>query len=134
MIAVRLVPAPGHGTATGAVEPVLLSTTVPLMSSFGAMPPAVIGGGTTPRLIDGMLPPVEKNASRICAARWNSRSVAGNSVRASALSCRHVHSGRDVSTNVARFWVKNLSMMPPWLNSLPKSASGTSCVLPRVNG
>src|SRR3984893_8306898 len=134
VMAVRLVPAPGHGTATGAVEPVLLSTMVPLMSSFAVMPPAVAGGGTTPRLIDGMLPPVEENASPICAARWDSRSVAGDSVRASALSWRQVHSRCDVSTSAVRFWVKNLSMVPPGPNSLPNSASGTSCALPPVKG
>src|SRR3954471_22594248 len=64
VIAVRPRFGPGQGAASGEFEPGLLSTAVPLMSSFATIPP-LAGGGTTARLIDGMLPPVAKKASRI---------------------------------------------------------------------
>ena len=88
----------------------------------------------TASVIDGMLPPVGKNASRICAARWNSRSVAGESVRASALSCRQVQSRLRRVDQLRQMLLEEPVESSPGPNRRPKSASGTSCVLPRVNG
>src|SRR5688572_13845394 len=73
-----------------------LCTTVPPISNLALLPPPITGGLMASCTI-GVLPPVWKNASRICAARWNSSSVAGDNERVTGLSCRHAHVGREVS-------------------------------------
>src|SRR5215813_9445042 len=129
----------GGGGAPGSVGPAGpavtgLVTAVPPISIFAvALGPAMALGFTANDTI-GRLPPLWKKASRISAARWKSRIAPGVNERATALSCRHVHCGLDMSAYGARYCLKNPSMMPFGLNTRAKSASGTSRSLPRVKG
>ena len=67
---------PGKGLGAVGAGTDGAETTVPPVSNL-ARPPAT-DGGRIAKVTTGMLPPVWKKASRISAARWNSRNVDGD--------------------------------------------------------
>ncbi len=86
--------------------------TLPLASSLACVASPVSVRGVTENVTAGIVPPVEKKASRISAARWNSRRVATEKTAGNLIVDPPSPLWPERSARLARCCVKNRSKAP----------------------